>query len=102
MRMLKFGSAWVLLLVFYACGHKNADGNGGQQKIEPEDFLAMFHSLVLPLTLTDSSFLRKSTDSALSWAAFNQFIPDSLIHKNFGKSVKPRLFTSGKLEVKNA
>lgn len=100
--MLKFGLVWSLLLVLNACGHKNADGNGNPQKIEPEDFLGMFHSLTVPVNLTDSSLQRKVTDSALGWPAYSQFIPDSLIHKNFGKSLKPKLFASGKLQVKNA
>ncbi len=100
--MLKFGLAWALLLVLNACGHKNADGNGSLQKIEPGDFLAMFHTITTPVTLADSSLQRKSTDSPLAWAAYSQFVPDSLIHKNFGKSLKPKLFASGKLQVKNA
>src|SRR5712675_2473798 len=102
MRMLKFGLVCSFLLVLNACGHKSADGSGPLQKIEPDDFVAMFHTLTLPVNLTDSALQRKSTDSPLAWTAFSQFIPDSLIHKNFGKSLRPRLFASGKLEVKDA
>ena len=100
--MLKFGLVWALLLVLDACGHKTADGTNHPKKIEPGDFLAMFHSLTLPVNLADSALQKKSPDSPLAWSAFNQFIPDSLIYKNFGKSLKPRLFAGGKLEVKNA
>jgi hypothetical protein len=64
--------------------------------------MAMFHPLNLPVNLSDSSFSKKSVDSPMTWTDFSQFIPDSLIQKHFGKSVKPRLYTSGKLLVKNA
>jgi hypothetical protein len=101
MRILKFGLVWSIL-VLSACGHKATDVNSGEQKIEPDDFLAMFHDLKLPVNFTDSSLQKKSPDSPLAWSAFSQFIPDSLVHKNFGKSIKPRLFASGKLQVKNA
>ena len=102
MRILNFGLAWVLILVLNACGHKTSDGSGHPQKIEPDDFLAMFRSLSLPVNFADSSLQKKLPDSPLAWTAFDQFIPDSLIQKNFGKSPKPRLFASGKLVVKNA
>ncbi len=62
----------------------------------------MFHSMNLPVNFADSSLQRKSTDSPLTWVAFSQFIPDSLILRHFGKISKPRLFASGKLQVKNA
>lgn len=102
MRILKFGLIWTSILVFAACGHKTADTSSHPQKIEPEDFLAMFQTLNTPVNFTDSSLQRKSPDSPLAWTAFSQFIPDSLIRGNFGKSQKPRLYTSGKLQVKNA
>ena len=57
--MLKFGLVCVLLLVLNACGHKNADENGNPPKIEPDDFLAMFHTLATPVNLTDSSLSKK-------------------------------------------
>jgi hypothetical protein len=101
MRILKFGLVWSIL-VLSACGHKAADSNGHTQKLEPDEFLAMFHDLNLPVNFADSSLQRRFPDSPMAWTAFNQFIPDSLIHKNFGKSVKPRLFASGKIQVKNA
>src|SRR5450631_2440543 len=102
MRMLKSGLALALMLVLNACGHKAADGNSHPQKIEPDDFLAMFHSLSLPVSFTDSSLQKKTPDSLLNWTILNQFVPDSLIRKNFGKSLKPRFYASGRLQVKDA
>jgi hypothetical protein len=102
MRILIFGLFCALTMVFNSCGHKASDGSGHPQKIEPEDFLGMFHPLNLPLNFADSSLQKKPVDSPLTLVIFNQFIPDSLLQKNFGKSLKPRLFASGRLQVKNA
>lgn len=84
-----------------SCRNKTAAG-GETTKIEPDDFKAMFHSLNLPVNFGDSSLSKKLNDSSIGWSVFSQFIADSLIQKYFGKSVKPRLFASGKLVVKNA
>ena len=102
MRILKLGLVWVLITFLNFCGHKASDDNGHPKKIEPEDFLNLFRPLSLPLYFADSSLQRKQTDSPLSWTAFSQFIPDSIVRRNFGKSLKPRLLASGRIQVKNA
>jgi hypothetical protein len=92
-----------LSLAFFVCCRQKVSESGGEvHKIEPEDFQAMFHPLNLPLSFADSSLSRKAPDSPLSWSVFKQFISDSLIQKHFGKSQKPKLYASGKLQVKNA
>jgi hypothetical protein len=102
MRLLKMMPVFILLSVFTSCRHKAAGIGGDLEKMEPGDFLAMFHSFSLPLNFADSSLSRRAVDSPLAWPAFSQFISDSLVQKHFGKSVKPRLYASGKLIVKNA
>lgn len=90
------------LTILISCRHKPANGSGGTGKVDPDDFQAMFRTLNLPLSFGDSSLVRKTGDSSLNWSVFSQFLPDSLIQKYFGKSIKPKLFASGKLVVKNA
>src|ERR1700681_801691 len=102
MRLLKMMLVFVAMTFFMYCRHKAADSGGEVKKIEPEDFRAMFHMLSLPMNFADSSLSKKSTDSPVSLSVFSQFIEDSLIQRHFGKSVKPRLYASGKLVVKNA
>jgi hypothetical protein len=102
MRLMKRLLVFAILLILLSCHHKTSNGNGGITKIDPEDFLAMFRPLKLPLNFADSSLSRKPDDSALSRLVYNQFLPDSLIQKYFGKSIKPRLFATGKLVVTNA
>jgi hypothetical protein len=93
---------FVVMTFFLCCRHKAAEGGDEMKKIEPEDFLAMFPKLNLPVNFADSSLSKKSTDSSLSFSVFNQFINDTLIQKQFGKTIKPRLYASGKLVVKKA
>jgi hypothetical protein len=100
MRLLKMMLVFAGMMCFLCCRHKATDGGGEIKKIEPEDFQAMFRTLNLPVNFADSSLARKSTDSPLALSIFNQFIDDSLIHRNFGKTIKPRLYASGKLKVK--
>ncbi len=84
------------------CKHKSTGGDGKGKLIGPADFLGMFHTGSLPLNFADSSLTKKPFDSAISISVLGQFVADSLISKHFGKSVKPRLYASGKLLVKNA
>ncbi len=102
MRFMKLLLVFAILSVLISCRHKSSNGDGGIKKIDPDDFLATFRPLKLPLNFADSSLSRKPGDSALSWEVYNQFLPDSLIQKYFGKSIKPRLYASGSLVVKNA
>jgi len=98
---MKMMLVFVLLSVLWYCRDKTAE-NGEAKKIEPEDFQAMFPDLKLPLSFADSNLSKKPADSPLSLTIFSQFITDTLIQKNFGKSARPKLYASGKLAVKNA
>lgn len=102
MRLSKMMLGFALLTILICCRHKSSNVGGNEKILEPEDFLAMFHPLNLPVNFMDSSLSKKTADSLMSWSVFNQFISDSLIQRNFGKSVKPRLYASGKLVVKKA
>ncbi len=101
MRFLKMMLFLISVTVLISCGHKTGN-NGEIKEIAPEDFLAMFQNLSLPIVFADSSLARKHVDSSMSWTVYHQFLPDSLIQRIFGKSARPRLFASGKLVVKNA
>jgi hypothetical protein len=102
MRLLKMVLVLVLFAVFMCCRHKSSDGGSEEKKITPGDFQEMFHTLNLPVNFADSILSKKPTDSFLSYTVFSQFIADSLVQRHFGKSIKPRLYASGKLVVKNA
>jgi hypothetical protein len=101
MRLMKMVLVFLMVITVISCRHKTANG-GEASQMEPEDFQAMFHNLSLPLNFADSSLSRKPGDSSLKWSVYSQFIADSLIQRFFGKSVKPKLYATGKLAVKNA
>jgi hypothetical protein len=102
MRLLK----WLLVLIpwlfFQSCRHKSGGNSGEEIKVDPEDFRAMFRTMEVPIGFSDSLLSKKASDSTLPWAVFSQYISDSLVQKNFGKTGRPRLYASGKLVVKNA
>jgi hypothetical protein len=102
MRLLKMMLVFVPFTFLLCCRHKSTEQGNEIKKVEPEDFLAMFHLLNVPLNFTDSVLTRKHTDSPLAWSVYSQFISDSLIQKNFGKSGKPKLYAAGKIVVKKA
>jgi hypothetical protein len=102
MRLLKMVLVFVCTVFFLCCRHKSSDSGGEIKKIDPDDFQAMFRSLNLPVNFADSSLSKKATDSPLAISILDQFIDDSLIQRHFGKTIKPRLYASGKLTVKKA
>jgi len=102
MRLLKMMLVFIPIAFLTSCRHKASDNGGELKKIDPDDFRAMFRALTLPVSFADSVLSRKSTDSPLAQSVLSQFIPDTLIQKHFGKTIKPRLYASGKLVVKNA
>ena len=54
MRFLKIMVILISVTVLISCRHKTAT-SGEMKKIEPEDFLAMFQNLSLPVNFADSS-----------------------------------------------
>ncbi len=99
MRLLKIVVVFLPFVVSLCCRNKSSNGRE-MTKIAPDDFQGMFHTFIQPINFADSSLSRKSTDSPLAFSIFSQFIADSLIQKQFGKAVRPKLYASGKLVVK--
>lgn len=75
----------------------------GEDKVEVADFIDFFKPVRLSFTYADSQLVKKEKDSLLiSSKIFNQFVPDSILGKLFGKSVKPKIYAIGKAEVPKA
>lgn len=65
------------------------------------DFIEFFPDVPLPIRVADTTLIRKSTDSSLiGYKIFVQFIPDSVLTREFGKGAKPRLYPIGKAREK--
>ncbi len=92
----------VLLLTLLIAGCK-----GKKTKLVDEDtvgitdFVDFFDDLKLPYQIDDSVLLRKETDSStIGYKIFTQFVHDTVITNQFGKTAKPQIYPLGKVRIK--
>lgn len=72
----------------------------GEEPVNVEDFIDFFPPAELPITIADTTIVKKVADSALiSYKIFTQFIPDSILEKDFGKN-KPKLYALARAKEK--
>lgn len=59
--------------------------------ITATDFVEFYPEVTLPYRVADSNLLKKETDSSLliGYKIFTQFVPDSIVQKDFGKNARP-------------
>jgi hypothetical protein len=95
--MMKKCLFWLpVILLFVACKGKKTSLQDGE-KVDIKDFIEFFPQTPLPIRIADTTLVKKSTDSLqIGYKIFTQFIPDSLIKKDFGKGVTPRIFPLGR------
>jgi hypothetical protein len=104
MAQLKYLIVAVMAIgLFAACKDKKKPTLLGDKPVEVSDFIESFATVNLPFLATDSIFKKKDKDSFLiNNKIFNQFVPDSVIGKVFGKNTKPKIYSLGKAEVPDA
>lgn len=86
-----------------ACQQKKKVSLSGDEPVAIGDFIGFFQPLTLPYTYSDSSLARKEKDSLrISYKVFTQFVPDSVLKKQFGKNTKPVIYGLGKVEAPGA
>jgi len=89
------------LLVLIACKQKKTSLKDGEE-LEVSDFVEFFPEGKLPYTIADSNLLRKENDSMrIGNTVFSQFVPDSILQKDFGKAAKPLLYPLARVTEKN-
>jgi hypothetical protein len=93
------GILFISMLIFACKGKKSKLGE--EDVIDVSEFIEFFNEIKLPYQLGDTAILRKNSDSSISYKIFTQFIPDSILSKQFGKSAKPIIYPLGKVVVKN-
>jgi hypothetical protein len=96
---------WLALVVFVfaGCKQKKKVSLSGEEPVEIADFIEFFKPLSLPWQANDTIFNKKEKDSTLiSYKNFALFVPDSVIKKLFGKGIKPKIYSFGKVEVPKA
>ena len=88
-----------LILLLVCCNNKRTSLQDDED-IEVGDFIEFFPEVDLPYRVADTTLLRKEKDSSLQigYRIFTQFIPDSIIQKDFGKNAKPMITALGRLK----
>jgi hypothetical protein len=106
MPMTFLRAALVILLatvIVVSCKGKKKPSMSGEDPVEAKDFIEFFQTVSLPFQVTDSILPKKDKDSLLiSQKVFSQFVPDSVMLKNFGKGAKLKIYPLGKVEVPDA
>lgn len=99
--MQKFLTVCVAVLVLLAC--KNSKKNlSGEEPVDINDFIEFFQELPLPYTIADTQINRKLPDSLLiSTKILNQFVPDSVYSRDYGKNTHPKFYALGKIEAED-
>ncbi|MEP7372433.1 MAG: hypothetical protein ABI675_03520 [Chitinophagaceae bacterium] len=92
----KYGWLLFLVILMAACKSKKVSLSG-DEPVEVGDFIDFFPDTPLPYLVADSNLLKKEKDSLLiSYKIFTQFVPDTILHKIFGKNAKPKIYPMGK------
>jgi hypothetical protein len=87
---------FILLVCLSGCKGKKVSLTGNEP-VEISDFLDSFAPVKLPFQVADSSFSRRENDSLLiGYKVFTQFVPDSVLAKEFGKGIHPKIYPVGK------
>ena len=104
-RMIVFKKYLVIglaLFVLAGCKDKKKPSLSGEDPVAVEDFIDFFPEKKAPYSFADTVIQRREKDSLLiSYKIFTSFVPDSLLHKVFGKTTKPQFFPLARLESKN-
>ncbi|MEP6746693.1 MAG: hypothetical protein ABJB86_03145 [Bacteroidota bacterium] len=93
---------WIasLPLLLFACKSKKKQVTD-EGPITTTDFINFFDEVKPPFTIADSSFEKKTHDTAaISYKTFTSIIPDTLLAKQFGKNSKPKIYPLGKISQK--
>ena len=98
--MKKHLAVLLFFAVIVSCKDKKVSLKG-DATVDIEEFIDFFPEVPLPYRVADTTLSRKNNDSLLiGYNVFTQFVPDSVIRKEFGKTVKPRLFVIGRAREK--
>jgi hypothetical protein len=90
----------VLLLLAGACKDKKTSMKDGD-KVEIGDFIEFFPEAPLPFRVEDTALVKRSADSLLiGMKIFQQFIPDSILKKDFSNPATVKLWPLGRVKEK--
>ena len=88
--------ALITTIALMGCKGGGKKSMKGDEKVDATDFISFFNDLSLPLSLSDSIFIKKPADSSLiESAVFYQFVSDTIFKNEFGEA-KPKVYAVGK------
>lgn len=91
----------VLPALLLACKSKKKSMQG-DDPIDIVDFIDFYPEQALPVRVADTSLSARLNDSIrIAHKIFSQFIPDSVIEKDFGVGANPKFYPIGKAREKN-
>lgn len=71
----------------------------GEEPVSVSDFIEFFPEVTLPFRLADTSLQKPGVEALLiSNKIFTGIIPDSVLNKDFGKGVRPRIYALGRVK----
>ena len=86
-------------LGLFSCKSKKVSLNDSVE-VNAREFIGFFQPMKLPLEFSDTTLKHHSSDSLrIGPKTFAQFIPDSVLMKQFGKANKPKCYPLGKVPV---
>jgi hypothetical protein len=95
---MKYCWAFVLFLLFAAgCSEKRPDLSGAVP-VKPEDFLAAFPPVTLPMSASDTNLTRFADTTTIGYKALQQFFPDSALAAVIGKDTKQTIHPIGRIQ----
>ena len=90
----------VLAWIAVGCKDKKKTSLTGEEPVEVADFIEFFPEVKLPVLIADTTLSRKISDSLLiSYSVFTQFVPDSVLKKDFNQ-LKPKIYPLGRVKEK--
>lgn len=100
--MLKYLFLILSAGIIFSCKNKKPDLKNDDEVVEVGDFIDYFPEIKLPIKLTDTGVAKKLNDSAIiSYKIFTQFVPDSVLQRDFGKTARPVVYAIGKVQEKS-
>jgi len=91
----------VLAWIAVGCKDKKKTSLTGEEPVEVADFIEFFPEVKLPVLIADTTLSRKISDSLLiAYSVFTQFVPDSVLKKDFNK-LKPKIYSLGRVKEKD-
>lgn len=100
--MLKYLCILLSAAILFSCKSEKPDLKDDNEVVEIADFVEFFPETTLPFKITDTGLTKKTSDSAIvAYKIFTQFIPDTVLQRDFGKTSKPVIYSLGRAKEKD-